>query len=121
MADTLAVAFVAGAGDVAATLRFAAAHGLRVAGQGTGHSAGLLPGLDDTILLKTERMRGIEVDPEERLARVEAGVLTAELGQRRGCTGSARCPAPRPTSASPGYTLGGRRCRRCRSRCAAGR
>ena len=37
-------------------------HGLRVAGQGTGHGAVALGPLDDAILIKTERMRGVEVD-----------------------------------------------------------
>jgi FAD/FMN-containing dehydrogenase len=65
-----AVALVESAGDVAKTVRFAAANGLKVAGQGSGHGASPLPALDETILLKTERMRGIEVDPA-RLAAVK--------------------------------------------------
>jgi FAD/FMN-containing dehydrogenase len=39
------------AADVAAVLRFAAASGLRVAPQGTGHNAGPLATLERTLLL----------------------------------------------------------------------
>ena len=95
-----AVAFVESADDVAATVRFAAENDLKVAGQGTGHGAVAAGPLDDTILIKTERMRGIEVDADARTARVEAGVLSLELGEAAASTASARCPAPRPTSAS---------------------
>ena len=53
-------------------------------------------------------MRGVEVDAEARTARVEAGVLVLELSEAAGePMASARCQAPRPTSASTGYTLGG--------------
>ena len=96
-----AVAFVESADDVAAAVRFAAENGLRVAGQGTGHGAVALRSLDDAILIKTERMRGIEIDAEAQTARVEAGDARARAERsRRQPTGSARCPAPRPTSAS---------------------
>lgn len=57
-----AVVFPESAEDVAAAVRFAREHGLRVAAQGTGHNAGVLGSLKDTILLKTERMRGVEID-----------------------------------------------------------
>ena len=94
-----AVAFVESADDVAGVIRFAGRHGLGVAGQGTGHGAVALGPLDDVILIKTERMRGVEIDADARTARVEAGVLALELGEAaRGRTACARCPAPRPTS-----------------------
>src|SRR5919109_560627 len=76
-----AIAFVENADDVAQAVRFAGEHGLRVAGQGTGHGAVAMGPLDDTILINTERMRTVDVDPETRTARVEAGVLAAELGE----------------------------------------
>src|SRR3954462_5526069 len=76
-----AVAFVESAEDVAATVRFAAANGLRVAAQGTGHGAVALGSLEGAILVKTERMKGIEIDAGAQSARVEAGVLSVELAQ----------------------------------------
>jgi FAD/FMN-containing dehydrogenase len=69
-----AVAFPESAADVAAAVGWAAGRGLRVAAQGTGHGAGPLGPLADTLLLRTGRMRGIRIDPQARVARVEAGV-----------------------------------------------
>ena len=43
-------------------------NGLRVAGQGTGHGAVPLASLEDTILVKTERMRGVESTPRRATA-----------------------------------------------------
>lgn len=67
------------AGDVAATIDFARAAGLRVAPQGTGHNAGALGDLADTILLRTDRMREITVDTAARRVRTGAGVLWQEV------------------------------------------
>jgi FAD binding domain-containing protein len=103
----LAVAFAESAGDVAATVRFAAAIGLKVAAQGSGHGAVALAPLDETILLKTERMRGIEVDPEARTARVEAGVLVLELSEAAQAHGLSSLPGSSPDVGVVGYTLGG--------------
>ena len=50
--------------DVVAIVAFARANGLRVAPQGTGHGAAALEGLDDTILLKTERMGRVTIDAD---------------------------------------------------------
>jgi hypothetical protein len=102
-----AVAFVESAGDVAKVVAFAASHGLRVAGQSTGHGAVPLPPLDETILVKTERMRGIEIDPQERTARVEAGVLSAELAEAAAGHGLSSLPGSSPDVGVAGYTLGG--------------
>ncbi|HEU4943604.1 MAG TPA: FAD-binding oxidoreductase [Solirubrobacterales bacterium] len=102
-----AVVFAESAADVVATVRFAAEHDLRVAGQGTGHGAAALPPLEGTVLLKTERMRGIEVDPEERTARVEAGVLSMELSAAAGEHGLCFLPGSAIDVGVTGYTLGG--------------
>jgi FAD/FMN-containing dehydrogenase len=102
-----AVVFAGSADDVAKTVRFAADNGLKVAGQGTGHGAAPLPPLEGTVLLKTERMRNVSVDPEERTARVEAGVLSAELAEAAGAHGLASLPGSSPDVGVIGYTLGG--------------
>jgi FAD/FMN-containing dehydrogenase len=47
------------ADDVAEAVRYARSHGLRIAPQGTGHDAGPLERLDDAMLLRTSRMRGV--------------------------------------------------------------
>src|SRR6476659_3311401 len=70
-----AVVFAESGDDVAATVRFAAERGLKVATQGTGHGAAPLAPLEGTVLLKTERMRGIDVDPEGHRAPRSRGAL----------------------------------------------
>jgi FAD/FMN-containing dehydrogenase len=103
-----AVAFVESGEDVAAVVGFAAANDLRVAGQGTGHGAAALAGsLDGAILIKTERMREIEVDAGTRIARVEAGVLSVELGAAANQHGLASMPGSSPDVGAIGFTLGG--------------
>jgi hypothetical protein len=101
------VVFAEGSEDVSATVRFAAEHDLRVAGQGTGHGAAPLGPLDATILIKTERMRGIDVDPAAQTARIEAGALSLELGEAAGAHGLCSLPGSSPDVGVVGYTLGG--------------
>jgi FAD binding domain len=100
-----AVAFAKSAADVAATVAFAAANDLRVSGQGTGHGAAALPDLEGTILIKTEGMRGIEIDAGT--ARVEAGALSLELGEAAQPHGMCSMPGSSPDVGVVGYTLGG--------------
>jgi FAD binding domain len=102
-----AVAFVEGADDVAEVVGFAAREGLKVSGQGTGHGAVALGPLDGVILIKTERMRGVEVDAEARTARAEAGVLALELGEAAQEAGMSSLPGSSPDVGVTGYTLGG--------------
>jgi FAD/FMN-containing dehydrogenase len=102
-----AVAFVESAEDAAAVVRFAAENELRVTVQGSGHGALSLRIPEDTILVKTERMRGIEVDPEARTARVEAGVLSLELVEAAAAHGLCPLPGSSPDVCVTGYTLGG--------------
>ncbi len=103
----VAVAFAESAEDIAKTVRFAAEHDLRVAAQGTGHGAAPLAPLEETILLKTERMRGIEIDPDAQTARVEAGALVLELSDAAGAHGLCSMPGSAPDVGVTGYTLGG--------------
>ena len=102
-----AVAFPESAADVAAIVKFAAANGLRVAAQGSGHGAGALISLDGALLLKTERMRGVSVDAAARRARVEAGVLSGELGPAAAEHGLAYLSGSSPDEGVVGSTIGG--------------
>jgi FAD binding domain len=101
------VVFPESAADVVAVVELAHAFGLRVAAQGTGHNAGPLGHLDDTLLVKTERLRGIEVDPETRIARVGAGVRSLELVDAAARHGLSPLPGSSPDVGVVGYTLGG--------------
>ena len=105
-----AVALPESSTDVQAVVDFAREQGLRIAPQGTGHNAGALAAygpLSDTILLKTSRMRGVRVDPENRRARAEAGVLWLEVVQAATAHGLAPLSGSSPDVGVVGYTLGG--------------
>jgi FAD/FMN-containing dehydrogenase len=100
-----AVAFVESAEDVAAVVRFANENDLRVTAQGSGHGALSLPSLEGAILIKTERMRSIEI--EAQTARVGAGVLSLELAEAAQAHGLSSLPGSSPDVCVTGYTLGG--------------
>jgi FAD binding domain len=102
-----AVAFPESAADVAAAVGWAAGRGLRVAAQGTGHGAGPLGPLADTLLLRTGRMRGIRIDPQARVARVEAGVVWLDVVHAAARHGLAALAGSSPDVGVAGYTLGG--------------
>lgn len=102
-----AVVLAESAADVAATVAFAKAVGLRVAPQGTGHGATAIGDMSDTILLKTERMRGVTIDPENRIARAEAGTIWIEVVEAAARHGLAALAGSSPDVGVVGYTLGG--------------
>ncbi|MDQ3822971.1 MAG: FAD-binding oxidoreductase [Actinomycetota bacterium] len=93
--------------DVVAVVEFARANGLRIAPQGTGHMAGALEALSDTVLLKTSRMRGVEIDAENRRARVEAGVIWQEVADAAAEHGLAALAGSAWDVGVVGYSLGG--------------
>jgi hypothetical protein len=65
--------------DVAAALQFARRTGLPVAVRSGGHSFPGLSVCDDGLVVDLSLMKGLEVDPEARTAKVQAGVLLGEL------------------------------------------
>ncbi len=101
------VALPESAADVQALVDFARTRGLRVAMQGTGHNAVPLGPLDDTLLVKTERMRGVEIDERNRIARVEAGALWIDVTAPASDAGLAPLAGSSPDVGVVGYTLGG--------------
>ena len=103
----IAVVLPETAEDVVATVRLAAEQGLKLAFNAGGHNAGPISWDDPTILLKTERMRGIEIDPSTGRARVEAGVLAKPLALAAGEHGLAFLSGTSPDVGVVGYALGG--------------
>ena len=101
------VALPEGAADVQALVDFARTRGLRVAMQGTGHNAVPMGPLDDTMLIKTERMRGVEIDERNCIARVEAGALWIDVTAPASEAGLAPLAGSSPDVGVVGYTLGG--------------
>src|SRR3954464_8674651 len=102
-----AVAFANTPGDVRAIVDFARERGLKVAAQVRVHAATCLGSLAGTILLKTMRMGGVEIDPAGQTVRVEAGALLGELAVAAGEHGLAGLSGSSPDVGVVGFSLGG--------------
>ncbi|MEO3746404.1 FAD-binding oxidoreductase [Plantactinospora sp. B5E13] len=94
----------AGATDVQAAVRFAAAHGLPVAILATGHSALASTG---AVLVTTRRMETVTIDTDRRTARVGAGVRWQRVIDEAARHGLAPLNGSSTTVGAVGYTLGG--------------
>ena len=89
-------------------VRFASGAGLRVAPQSTGHNAGpLAPSLGGALLLKTSRLRDVEIDPARRRARVGGGAIWGDVVTPAYRHGLAALHGSSPTVGVAGYSLGG--------------
>jgi hypothetical protein len=95
------------AADVAQAVRFARAHGMRIAPQSTGHGAGPLEPLDGAMLLRTSCMRTVHIDPAARTARAEAGAVWPDVTVPAAAHGLAALAGNSPNVGVAGYTLGG--------------
>jgi FAD/FMN-containing dehydrogenase len=94
--------------EVAAVVNFARENGLRVAVQAEGHGAGALAGIgDDTLLLKTSRMTGAEIDAHGRQARVGAAAKWQDVSALASPQGLAGLSGSSAEVGVVGYTLGG--------------
>jgi FAD/FMN-containing dehydrogenase len=102
-----AVAFPADARDVQKIVRYAAAHGLRVAPQRTGHNASPIESLEGVVLLKTDRLDTVELDADRLRARVGAGVKWEKVVPRASELGLAVLHGSTPDVSIAGYGLGG--------------
>ena len=94
--------------EVVQVVRAAAANGLRVAPQSSGHAAGPLEGqLAGTVLLRLSALTGVEVDPGRRVARVVGGTLWADAIAAAAPHGLTALHGSSPDVAVAGYVLGG--------------
>jgi hypothetical protein len=93
------------AADVAAAVSWAVAHDLRVAVQATGH--GPVRNAAGSLMITTRRMQGVQIDPERRTARVEAGVKWVRVLEAAGEFGLAGLCGSSSDVGVVGYTLGG--------------
>jgi UDP-N-acetylenolpyruvoylglucosamine reductase len=93
--------------DVVKAVRFARAEGLRIAPQGTGHGSSSLESLEGSMLLKTTRMRRVDIYPASRTARAEAGCEWQDVTVPAAEHGLAALAGSSPDVGVVGYTLGG--------------
>ena len=101
------VALPADEGDVLALVDYAIRNDLKIAPQGTGHNAAAIASLEDTILVSTQRMRGVEIDVAAQTARVQAGTLWLEVTEAATPHGLFPLSGSSPDVGVVGYTLGG--------------
>lgn len=93
------------AADVAAAVRYAAADGLRVTVQATGHgaSAPVIGG----VMITTGRMQEVEIDPASRTATVAAGVRWGAVLEAAAVHGLTAVTGSAPSVGVVGLVLGG--------------
>jgi len=75
----LAIVRAANAEDVAAAVRFARDHRLRLAVRSGGHSLAHQSMIDDGLVIDLSGMTRISIDPAARIARVQAGATSGHL------------------------------------------
>jgi FAD/FMN-containing dehydrogenase len=104
-----AVAFPRTPAEVATVVRRAAAEGLRIAPQSTGHNAGPLAaqGLDDVVVVRTSEMGAAIADPTRGIVRVEGGAIWEPAVEAAAAHGRAVLHGSSPDVGIAGYSLGG--------------
>jgi hypothetical protein len=103
----VAVAFPQSATDVVEMVNFARDRNLRIAPQCTGHNASGIASLENTLLLRTERMADLDIDGEARRARVDAGVRWGQVTGPASEIGLAPLSGSSPNVCAVGHTVGG--------------
>lgn len=101
------IARCTGVADIRAALRLARSQDLLVAVRGGGHSFPGLSVCDGGMVIDLGPMKRIQVDPEARTARVQAGVLLGELDQETQEFGLAVPSGIVTHTGVAGLTLGG--------------
>ena len=102
-----AVAFPENESDVSFALAYAREAGLRVSVQGTGHNPLPLGDMSGSLLIRTNKMNRVEIDPEARIARVQAGAVWADVASPANEHGLAALVGSSPDVGVVGYSLGG--------------
>jgi len=102
-----AVAMPQSPDDVVAVIEVAREHGLRVAPQGTGHSAAPRASLERSVLVDMSGMNAVEIDPDLRQARLQAGAQWQHVSGPAAAHGLAGLSGSAPDVCVTGYALGG--------------
>jgi FAD/FMN-containing dehydrogenase len=98
---------VADVADVIAAVRFARDSDLAVAVRGGGHNGGGLGTVDDGLVIDLAAMRGVRVDPAERIVTVEGGATLGDVDHATHAFGLAVPGGIISTTGVGGLTLGG--------------
>ena len=76
------IARCADAGDVRAAVNFARAHDVLLSVRGGGHNVAGKAVCDDGLVVDLSALRGVQVDPVRRVARVQGGATLGDLDRR---------------------------------------
>jgi FAD/FMN-containing dehydrogenase len=101
------IACCAGVADVVAAVSFARTQGLTLSVRGGGHNGPGLGTCDDGLVIDLSRMKGIQVDPDNRTVRVEGGCVWGEVDQATHPHGLATPSGFIASTGVGGLTLGG--------------
>lgn len=101
------IARCAGTADVVEAVRFARERGLELAVRGGGHNVAGSAVCDDGLVIDLSLMRGIQVDPGKRVARVQSGATWGDLNHETQLHGLVTPGGEVSTTGVAGFTLAG--------------
>lgn len=96
-----------GVADVVASVNFAREHDLLLCIKGGGHNIAGLATADGAMMLDMSLMRGVWVDPQQRVARAQAGCLLGDVDRETQLHGLAAILGFVSLTGVTGLTLGG--------------